>query len=156
MDVPEMAQPHKDVRLRRLPADGSCLLWQVRKISYKRSSEYLLLTDTSRQLSKLCKRQPHASKIVIKETHLTCSKAQLIQIDSVVVCLSAFAQVCNKPLPHVRFTVSVAHKTSKNVLFFITKLSQLTPTLSDISKERKGDDTNERVRSEYTRREHAE
>ena len=48
------------------------------------------------------------------------------------------------------------HKTSKNVLSFITKLSHLTPTLSDISKEPKGDDTNERVRSEYTRREHAE
>ena len=123
-------------------------LWvgsQVLSISYaRRPPEYLSLTDTSQRLSKLCKRQ-----FIFKQ-----SLSEIRRI---------FTQI-HHPLPpplvqpqlYTRPSNPPLHKTSKNVLSFITKLSHLTPTLSDISKEPKGDDTNERVRSEYTRREHAE
>ena len=144
MDVPERSN-----RTGRSFAPVTTIFYRLDRKSLaslmRGAPEYLSLADTSQRLSKLCKRQ-----FIFKQTVSFRDTTNFYS--NILPCLP----LGSAPAVHTRPSNPPLHKTSKNVLSFITKLSHLTPTLSDISKEPKGDDTNERVRSEYTRREHAE
>ncbi len=144
MDVPERSN-----RTGRSFAPVTTIFYRLDRKSLaslmRGAPEYLSLADTSQRLSKLCKRQ-FIFKQTVSFRDTTNFYSNTSSPASPLVQPQLYTRPSNPPL----------HKTSKNVLSFITKLSHLTPTLSDISKEPKGDDTNERVRSEYTRREHAE